>query len=343
MIRSEDMGAPEPLVSPCLGGESVGHPRVAVLCNPLSGRVRRNWAAITALRADVGTAAYREASTPGEIAAALDELALRPDDALAVIGGDGTTQALLTALHSTMPERPWPVLIPLPAGSTNMTALDLGAVGALPATVTALRRWRSGDGTEGQRVQRPLLLIERHGHAPLCGMFFGTAKVAEGVRFFRHRLRGRGVASERTSSLSILRVLFSLARGGSSNAGDYPIRCRVDDDDDFDANAILVLVSTLHRLLLGMRPYWGGGNAPLHFTLVERNARALWRSLWRLASGRPGRTLTPERGYFSRDAERVAFHFDGPFVVDGEVFEARSADGPLVLTAPRVVEWMVMT
>ena len=325
------------------GIESVGHRRVAVLCNPLSGRVHRDRASVGALRAEVGAAAYREASTPDEVGVALDELALGRADALALIGGDGTTQAVLTAMHSMMPEEEWPVLIPLSAGSTNMTALDLGGVGTLAAGVAALRRWRAGGGDQAHRVRRPLLPIERPGQRPLCGMFFGTAKVAEGVRFFRRRLRGRGSAGEHTSSLSIARVLFSLARGGASNRGGYPVSYRVDDGEECHQEAIMGLVSTLHRLLLGMRPYWGREDAPLHFTLVDRDARALWRSLWRLGSGRPGLRLTRERGYVSHNAHRVEFRFDGPFVVDGELFEARSADGPVLLTAPRVVEWMVLT
>jgi len=320
----------------------MGRPRVTVLCNPLSGRVSRGWASVRALRDDVGAAAYREASTPEEVGAALEELALGRGDALAVIGGDGTTQAVLTALHAMMPEEQWPVLIPLSGGSTNMTALDLGAAGTLAATVAMLRRWLAGGRTEGHRLARPLLLVERRGYRPVCGMFFGTAAVAEGVRFFRRRPRWRGVVSERTSSLLILRVLFSLARGGAARAGSCRMSCRVDDGDEFEQLAILGLVSTLHRLLLGMRPHWGCEDAPLHLTLVDRDARALWWSLWRLGLGRPGLQLTPERGYLSRNAHRVEFRFDGPFVVDGELFGARSTDGPVVLTSPRVVEWMVL-
>jgi hypothetical protein len=241
-----------------------------------------------------------------------------------------------------MPEGRWPVLIPLAAGSTNMTALDLGASGTLTAAVAALRRWRTGDGAE-QRVRRSLLLVERPEHSPVCGMFFGIATVADGVSFFRRRLRGRGVASERMSALSILRVLCSLAGGSLSRAPGSPMSCRVDGGEKCDRRVIFGLVSTLHRLLLGMRPYWGSEDAPLHFTLVDRDASAVWRSMWRVALGRPGSRLTRERGYLSRNVTRVELHLDGPFVVDGELFEARSAAGPVVLTAPRVVDWMVLT
>ena len=74
--------------------ESVGRRRVAVLCNPLSGRVHRDRASVGALRAEVGAAAYREASTPDEVGVALDELALGGADALAT----GLTAALVVAV-----------------------------------------------------------------------------------------------------------------------------------------------------------------------------------------------------------------------------------------------------
>jgi diacylglycerol kinase (ATP) len=318
----------------------VNRSRIAVICNPLSGRVRRRPGVVDGLRAAVSEGAYREARTPEEVSAVVRELVVEAGyEALVVIGGDGTTQAVLTSLHLMVPDGRWPQLIPLPGGSTNMTALDAGAGGTLAAGIAKLQRWLDDSNARESRVSRPVLLVERSGHPEVCGMFFGTATVAEGVLFFRRRLRGVGAPSERTSLFSILRMLLALARDGA--AGSCRVWARVGDGEPTEQTATVCLAGTLDRFLLGMRPYWGGEDAPIHFTLVTQEAQAFWRSLWRLVKGRPGTRLTPERGYLSHNAHRVELAFDGPFVVDGEIFEADAGDGPLRLSAPRTVEWLV--
>jgi hypothetical protein len=50
--------------------------------------------------------------------------------------------------------------------------------------------------------------------------------------------------------------------------------------------------------------------------------------------------LTPEAGYLSRNVGCVDLTFDGPFVVDGELFEARAEAGPLRITALPGVRWL---
>ena len=101
------------------------------------------------------------------------------------------------------------------------------------------------------------------------------------------------------------------------------------------------MASTLHQLILGFRPFWGEEDGPVRFTVVEKSARAFWRSLPRLVQGRPGTRLTPERGYLSKNANAWELTFDGPFVVDGETYHAHAADGPCRVTAPRTVQWLV--
>jgi diacylglycerol kinase (ATP) len=321
--------------------------RIAVLCNPRSGRVLRESDAVRELGRELGGELYREAAEPGEIAQALGDLTERGIGTLCVVGGDGTVHGALTALHALRPEEPWPVIAPIPGGSTNMTAQDLGAGGSLMERLHAIRTFRDregrrGPGADGALVSRSMLCVEHGENEARCGMFFGIGAVAEGVRFFDQRLRGLQLGDRNTSGLSIARVLLSVAvRGTQGESVGCSVTSAVDGHAPADYLCIFCLASTLHRLVLGTRPYWGEEDGPLHFTLVEKSARAFWRSLPRIARGRAGAKLTPERGYLSRNANAVELAFDGPFVVDGEVYHARAADGPCLITAPRIVNWLV--
>lgn len=324
-----------------------GGRRIAVLCNPRSGRVLRDLDAVRELGRDLAGELYREVAEPAEIAEALSDLTEMGVATLCIVGGDGTVHGALTALHASRPEEPWPVIAPVPGGSTNMTAQDLGAGGSLMERLLAIRAWRDDPAREEgdadrALVNRSMLCVEHGGNDALCGMFFGAGTVAEGVRFFDQRLRGLPLGAQKTSGLSLARVLLSVAvRGTQGETVGCSVTKSVDGHTPTDHRCIFCLATTLHRLILGTRPYWGEGDGPVHFTLVEKSARAFWRSLPRIARGRAGARLTPERGYLSQNANSVELTFDGPFVVDGEVYHACAADGPCRITAPRTVSWLV--
>lgn len=316
--------------------------QIAVLCNPKSGNLRGKLDSVRTLEHRLPGGAYLEASSPSEIAAALHEISHTGCDLLGIVGGDGTIQAALTALHSLRPTGPWPTLTIVPAGSTNMTARDLGPLPTLERGLQLLGGVDASNPACGTRVTRPMLCVQRQGLDALCGMFFGAAVISDGVRFFQERLRRLPIPGERTSLLSILRVLVSLRnRRKATDSADCAIGVSVDGGKETTHLAMLCLVSTLHRLLLGTRPYWGDESGPLHFTLVEAAASGFWRDLWRFARGRPGTRLIPERGYISHNAHAVSLSLDGPFVLDGELFDANVARGPLLLSTPRAVEWFV--
>ncbi|NIP58411.1 MAG: diacylglycerol kinase, partial [Gemmatimonadetes bacterium] len=257
--------------------------------------------------------------------------------------GDGTVQAVLTALDRFRPDGPWPALAVAPGGTANMTASDLGARGSPVTFLEALaRRLEEGGGASLSRVRRPVLRVEGGGAGSRSGMFFGAGVVAAGVRYFQRRLDRVAVTGERISAVAVGRVLLGLAFGGETGeAAARSATVSVDGGPAERLEGLLFLASTLERLLLGTRPYWGEGEGPIHFTLVEKGARGLWRGLPRLALGRPGRRLTPERGYRSHEAARLELTLDGPIVLDGELYEARAAEGPLRISAERVAEWVV--
>ncbi|MHB1194717.1 MAG: diacylglycerol/lipid kinase family protein [Longimicrobiales bacterium] len=325
-------------------------PRAAVLLNPLSGRVRRRPEAVRALAREIGGDRYAEASDPHAMADAVAGFDLGEDDLLCIVAGDGTLHGALTALERQRPLGPWPILAAAPGGTTNMTARDLGSAGRLLPWLNALRgreAQAAGLGParnagEGRLLTRPVLRIAIPGGNPLVGLILGAGTASAGVDFFNRRLRPLGIPEALGSPLALVRTLLAMAAGGRELDRMVPsMTVRVEGGPELDGPALLLGVSTLHRVVIGARPFWGVGGGPIHVTLVERSAKAIFRSVPRLILGRPGDRLTPERGWHSHDTPRIAVAFDGPYIVDGEVYLARSGDGPLEITAAREVRWWV--
>lgn len=295
--------------------------KLGVLSNPASGRRRGRSEEIRACLAGRHNVHYVEAGNPREMTGALGSLAREGVDVLVVDGGDGTAQMVLTALFRFASFETRPVLALLPSGTTNMTARDVGLAGPPLRALEKVIAWASGDRRESDVISRSVLRIEGAlGHESLHGMFFGIGAIQEGVKYFNHRVRGLGVGGNAGSALAFVRGLLPVLRGRERGKSSFRAGLRLDDGSTREQEWLLALVSTLERLVLGFRPYFGTGSGPLHFTAVgERPRRLLW-VLPHLARGRRCRAGSPENGYFSADVTEVALATHADFVLDGEIY-----------------------
>jgi hypothetical protein len=283
------------------------------------------------------------------------------DGVLCVAGGDGSVQAVLTALERERPDAPWPILAAAPGGTTNMTARDLGGPVKLTAYLRRLARWvdlrgdvplgaadaPDGPGTpappsQGRLLPRAVLRIDRPGDPPVAGMILGAGAVAAGVDTFHRSFKPRGIPEGVAFPLIIGRFLASLARPGRHRDELAPrVTLVLDGTVLEDRRALFFFTTTLHRLLLGTHPYWGAEEGPIHTTLVEGHVRWGVADVPRFARGAGPPRFLPELGWHSHNAHRLLLTLDGPWIVDGEVFHTRASDGPLEITARRVAAWWV--
>jgi hypothetical protein len=93
---------------------------------------------------------------------------------------------------------------------------------------------------------------------------------------------------------------------------------------------LLVLTSTLDRLFLGIRPYWGDEQGPLRYTAVSSRPRFLLPVLFSLLTPGRNRHATSANGYFSHNAEEVQLTMSGDFTLDGELYAA--GEQPVIIT-----------
>jgi len=311
------------------GGRPVG-----LISNPNSGRNRKHLRAIERIVANHPRVHHCPTTGPADVPAALSVLAERGVEVIAINGGDGTVARVLTHLLGDALFERLPLIALLPGGTTNMNAGDVGLRGGLVKTVQRLCLWADDDRIEGRLLRRAILRVDPGaGQAAAYGMFFGTGAIIHGIEYCRASIHTKGVASEIGPGLAMARTLWGIARGDHRFTRPVAVSVTFDNAAPAPAEDILILlVSSLERLFLGMRPYWGKEDAPLHVSLIRAGADRLLRNLPALLRGQPGRHAGAE-GYQSRNVARIDLALDGPWTLDGEMYQASRAAGPVTITA----------
>jgi diacylglycerol kinase (ATP) len=315
---------------PCRRG---GGP-VGLISNPNSGRNRKQLHAIEHIVAKHPRVHHYRTASPADIPAALSSLADHAVTVLAINGGDGTVAQVLTRLLRDSPFERLPPIALLPGGTTNMNAGDVGLRGDLVRAVKRLCRWADDPHGEALLLRRSILRLQPGaGRAALFGMFFGTGAIIEGIEYCRARLHTKGLANEIGPGLAMARTMWGIVRQDGRFARPVAVSVAFDAAPPAPAEDFLVLlVSSLERLFLGMRPYWGTESGPLHVSMIRAGADRLLRRLPALLRGKPSRQTGVAEGYESHNVEHITLTLDGPYTLDGEIYEASRATGPLTIS-----------
>ena len=295
--------------------------RIGVISNPLSGGNRKGLQPVERMLADYSQALHRRAVHPNQVKAAIRDFACQGVDLVVVNGGDGTIHAVLMALFTTeWPDR-MPFLALLRAGTASMIARDVGLPGSRLQGLSRLLGWAYAGRGAAALVKRPVLRLEwERGGEPMYGMFFGAGWIYEGIQFCLTRVHTKGVGGELAAGLTLVRFLLAAIRGDRRTVPPAPIRVGWEGMAMQDMDVLVFFVTTLGRLFLGIRPYWGTERAPLHVTAIRSDAAHFLRTAPFLIRGQRGRWATPRHGYLSHNLHDLRLYLQSGFTLDGQLY-----------------------
>jgi len=310
---------------------------VGLIINPLSGRGSgRGEHLLDALRgsSDIDIAVLEDFS---ELPLVLERLAKNQVDVLAISSGDGTIHAIQTLLAEKSPFLRPPKLVLLSHGTANMSAATLGLNRPLH-DVARLLRDRDSLAALPQ-VKRPTLKVSNAADGKIRhGMFLGTGAIYAATAYCQRIIERTGVkgnaAIVATFMRSFSQALFARRSltAEQSIIRNYELRVRADGQEKFSPGGLLFLATTLDRLVLQTRPFWGGRSGPIRATFVSYPVRNV--ALWLLPGlyGSEQRRMPREATSFC--ASNLEIHGATPYVMDGEFFYP-SPNAPLhVETGP---------
>ena len=303
--------------------------------NPLSGGNRRGLNKIReAAAAAQPEVLQREVQTPSDVSQTLADFARREVNILVVNGGDGTVQAALTAISHECFFETKPTLAVLPsAGTTSMIAGDVGLKGSRMSALQKLFSWARTNNDGATIIQRPVLKVQMPSlKAPIYGMFFGTAAIYQATHFCLQKVHTRGVRGEIAAGVAMARFLWAVVLKDRNVVSSVPITIGLNQNAPQQQNYLLVLITTLQRLFLGLRPFWGSQPKPLHYTAVDAHHRHFLQALPSAMRGQKSRHLTPANGYISQNIDEAQLTLDSGFNLDGELYKPDSKLGPVLVS-----------
>lgn len=307
--------------------------RIGLISNLRSRRNQSGSAGLRAVLSGHPDLVHAELDGVAGMDQVLRDFAAREIDLIAVNGGDGTVQALLTELFGGRPFERTPALAVLPGGTTNMIAYDVGLGGSPKRALGRLLSATKG-GAAPPTVAREVIRVQHTASGPaLYGMFFGTAAICRAIEMFHRAVSPKRLRSTTAVVATLGAVLWRIARRRADDElmrGD-DMSVRFDDERPEDGSRLMVLVTTLDRLILQSRPYWGREAGHLRYTEVAFPAAGLLRAAYPLMFGGCRRRF-PSDAYASRNADRIAIEMTCPFTLDGELYQP-SAATPVTLRA----------
>ena len=318
------------------GGVLSGVDRIlGVIVNPRSRRNKKHQDEITEILDKCDKTHFRIAEQPDDISGVLADFAARSVNVIAISGGDGTVSRVLTHLFAERPFETMPVIAILRGGTANMIAGDVGSRGSVPGALQRLRQWVESGAGQLEIQSRSVLRVQPGASEPVhYGMFFGAGAVIQGIEYTNENIHSRGMKSELSLGLGMLRSMWGIARRDPRFFQPVDIAIGSDEQPASSPQSItMLLVSSLERLFLGMHPYWGEKNGKsIHVTKVRSPAKRLLWNLPSLLRGKPSRHMTPEQGYLSYNVDTISLEFDGPFTLDGEILHAHIESGPVEIS-----------
>ena len=296
--------------------------RAGLIVNPRSGKSSGKGLALAGMLRPTGNVSIKIIDRFDMIEGLVDELATEGVSDLFISSGDGTIQAIQTILAERRPFARLPRLALLPHGTTNMTAADLGFHHrSLAAQADFIRELKHTD----LRARPTVRCVNPRDGSPRHGMFVGCGAVADATRFTQIAFNAKGVKGGygvfATLTGSVIRSLFTKPDPTDTTRFDrpYPVRVEAEGNRYADGNQLLMLATTLEKLVLDTRPFWGGKTGPIRVTTFPYPVPSIPRWLLPMMYGGEDRKFPQGAVSFCTPALEVTTPVT--FVIDGEFFE----------------------
>lgn len=309
--------------------------RSGVIINPRAGKGNGKGLALATRLQDRPGVAVRVMETFEQITSILDGFAAEGVTELFISSGDGTMQEILTQLAERKPFAQLPRVCLVPHGTTNLAA---GDVGLRRTSIDAQADFISAPMPQDLKPRPTVRCTNPADGRVRHGMFVGTGAVAEATKYCQDAFNAKGVrgqwATFGTLATAVLRTVFTAPDPDDPRRFDRPYDIAVEADGRrvVDGSQLMMMSTTLDKLVLGTRPFWGGKTGPIRTSVFPYPLPSVVR--WLLPAMYGGDNRRMPEGCVSLCSESVAVTSQTMFVIDGEFFDGPAGEPLRLETGP---------
>jgi diacylglycerol kinase family enzyme len=317
--------------------EARGQPvlRAGLIVNPTAGKASGKGLALAGRLSGERAIMIRTLQQFGQIEVIVREMAAAGVTHLFISSGDGTIQEILTLIAEQGLFAAQPAITLLPHGTTNLSANDVGFRShGLDAQADFLRNpeLREISTRNTIRCANPGDGKPRH------GMFVGTGAVAVATRYCQQAFNDQGIKGRWAVAATLLTALrkyfFSPPDPRDESRFDrpFPITVEAEGKRYADGPQLLQMSTTLDKLVLNARPFWGGKTGPIRTSVFPYPVPSAAR--WMLPVMYGGENRTPPPGCVSFCSNALEVTSRAIFVIDGEFFPPPAKEALRLETGP---------
>jgi len=249
-------------------------------------------------------------------------------------GGDGTIHGVLSMFLAQQPDvDKLPNFTLLPGGMTNLVAAHVGLKRPSRKKIMALVEKPETQTT----VTLPLLGAKpADSEDTHYGFLLSTGALPAATRYCVEHIHSKGVGGSAAVRSTLLKVLFS--RGIEREIILKPTPLALDlGFEKIQGDHVITVATTLPRLMIGLRPFWGTQDGRLMITHANENTRHIIRNIARMLM--PGQSASASAklardGFRSWNVDEAVIQLSGEVVLDGEFLPQTSAPISLFATKP---------
>ena len=261
----------------------------------------------------------------------IDQAATQGVETIFIEGGDGTIQGVLTeALLKLDRFETRPQFILLPGGMTNLIATNIGLKRPSVKKISEIIRNPKNRTTN----ELPLLRVEQNdSNSSHFGFFLSTGALPVATQYCLDEIHTKGIGGSAAVGATLLKVLFGAKDKRQEIMAPSPIQLNI-GDQNIEGDHLTSVATTLPKLIIGINPFWGEDNGPVHLTFADANVRHKFVNIARMfkkSQSERARAALERDGFRSWNINDATFVHDGPMVLDGEVLPLTK--GPIKLSS----------
>jgi hypothetical protein len=266
-------------------------------------------------------------------------------DLLVINGGDGTIKYILSVISQNKPFKRTPLIAVLPSGSTNLIALDVGAVENKKNALKKFLHYLIIHKAYWKTRERPIVHINMpSNNIDEYGFFIGMSLIYKASVYFNKRLKKRGLGGVPGLVITICRTVYALFTRSKYYVSGESITCKLDNGREMEFSSLLFVITSLRKLMFGNKDLLSLGNYSyndLHSLIIKERPKYFLRNLFCFFMGKLSRHFNEENGYLLLHSKKFELTGITGIAIDGETYKLKNCSDLLTIESGELLKFVV--